>query len=148
MGRVARTGFLLAAVASAVAVADLTHKAHALGAHGAAVPLHERSALWALGVVLASAAWSLAVVATRSRGLALVAGLLLGGAFGNALSWLFWPARDGVPNPWLARGDGWGVAFNAADVAVAAALVLVIPVAGLFALRNRGRLRERVVLRP
>ena len=138
----------LLVVAALVAAVDLAHKAQALAVRGDDVLLHERSPAYAAGIVVAVSAWSLAVLAARSRGLAVGAGLLLGGAVGNAGSWLLWPARDGVPNPWLLDGGSWALAFNVADVAVACALLLVVPVALTFGARNRNRLRERVALRP
>jgi len=82
-----------------------------------------------------------ALLAARSTALALVGGVLLGGAAGNLASLAFWP---GVPNPLVAGG----LAFNLADVfAAAGGLVLVPLAAGLVAWRSRADPRQLVSLR-
>jgi lipoprotein signal peptidase len=65
-------------------------------------------------------------------------GLAAGGAFATVACGLAW--RGGVPNP-LTRGD---VAFNLADVAIAAGVALLIGGSLLHAWANRGRLHEPV----
>ena len=68
-------------------------------------------------------------------------GVLVGGAIANVLSLALWPA--GVPDP-LVLGV---VAFNPADVFALAGGLLLVPLAvAVFAVRNRHRLRQRVVV--
>jgi lipoprotein signal peptidase len=118
--------------ASVVAAVDLVHKALA-----GPVFVHERSALYAAGIVPVCLAWAVAVVFLRSPEIALAAGPLVGGAAGNALSLALWP---GVPNPLVVDG----LAFNVADLGVALGLVLLLPATVSFAVRNRERLFEPV----
>lgn len=143
-----RSALVLAAVALVVGAADLAHKAHAVATHGDDLLYHERSLGYVVGVIVAAGAWCLALVATRSSGLAVAGGVLLGGVAGNALSWALWPRYDGTPNPLFVGDAHLGVAFNLADVAVVAAVFIVLPPAlTVFALRNRDRLHQPVRLR-
>ena len=123
--------FLLGA-AAVVMASDLLHKASA-----GPVFVHERSALYALGIGFACFVWAGAVLLLRSPSIALAAGLLVGGAAGNVVSLALWP---GVPNPLVAGG----VAFNFADLGVALGLALLLPAMAVFAVRNRERLFEPV----
>lgn len=125
-----RTFVLLVAPATVVATLDLVHKASAGPAF-----VHERSALYAVGIALACGAWATAVVLLRSPSIALAAGPLVGGAAGNVLSLAVWP---GVPNPLVVGG----LAFNLADVSVGVGLLLLLPAVLVFAARNRDRLFE------
>jgi lipoprotein signal peptidase len=118
--------------ASVVAAVDLVHKASA-----GPVFVHERSALYAAGIVPVCLAWAVAVVFLRSPEIALAAGPLVGGAAGNGLSLALWP---GVPNPLVVDG----LAFNVADLGVALGLVLLLPATVSFAVRNRERLFEPI----
>ncbi len=139
---------MLAAAAVVVGAADLAHKAHAVATHGDDLLYHERSLGYVVGVIVAAGAWCLALVATRSLGLALAGGVLLGGAAGNALSWALWSRYDGTPNPLFAGDAHLGIAFNLADVAVVATVFIVLPPAlAVFALLNRDRLHQPVRVR-
>jgi hypothetical protein len=102
----ARPGLALAGTATLLAALDLAHKADARVEY-----FHARSASYVLVVLVLSAAWTLAILATRSVALAVGGGAVLGGAGGNLLSLAFWP---GVPNP-IEVG---AIAFNLADVFV------------------------------
>jgi lipoprotein signal peptidase len=129
---VARSLTLLVGGATVVATVDLAHKASA-----GPVFVHERSALYAIGIGLVCLAWAAGVVLLRSPSIALAAGPLVGGAAGNGLSLVIWP---GVPNPILVDT----VAFNVADVGVAIGLALLLLTTVSFAVRNRARLFEPV----
>jgi lipoprotein signal peptidase len=139
----ARRFAVLLLAAGVVAGLDLTHKAIAVSERDGAVFAHPRSGLYVLVVAAASAAWVGAILLTGSLSIALSGGVLAGGAAGNVLSLALWPSVAGVPNPLIAGG----VAFNVADLAVAAGVVLVIATTAAFAARNRERLREPVRLR-
>ena len=130
-----RCALLLGFVAAATAAVDLAVKAGTPTTY-----FHERSGLY---VLLAACAlpWAAALVATGSRLVSAAGGVLVGGAIANVLSLALWPA--GVPDP-LVLGV---VAFNPADVfALAGGLVLVPLAVAVFAVRNRHRLRQRVVV--
>ena len=127
-----RSFALLTGGATLVAAVDLAHKAAA-----GPVFVHERSALYALGIGVVCVAWAAGVVLLRSASIALAAGPLVGGAAGNGLSLAIWP---GVPNPILVGS----VAFNVADLAVALGLALLFVTTISFGLRNRARLTEPV----
>jgi len=133
----------LVLTATLVASVDLAHKAAAIADRGAAVLAHDRSALYVVGVAVAATAWAGAIALTRSVPIALGGGVLAGGAVGNLVSLALWPSLAGVPNPLIA-GE---VAFNVADLAVAAGLVLVLAATCVHAARNRERLREPVRFR-
>jgi lipoprotein signal peptidase len=139
----ARGSAILALAAAIVAGADLVHKAISHADRGAGVAVHPRSALYLIGLTAASALWAVAVVLTRSPSIAAAGGVLAGGAVGNLVSLALWPSVPGVPNPLVAGG----VAFNLADLAVAAGLMLVIATTAVFATHNRERLHEPVRLR-
>lgn len=99
---------------------------------------HQRSpAIYAGALVLAAA---LLILAPRVRSLpvALGAGLASGGAVATLVCGVAW--RGGVPNP-LTRGD---VAFNVADVAIAAGVALVVGGALAHAWMHRGDLFQPV----
>ncbi len=139
---------MLAAAAASVLAVDLAHKVHAVAGRGDDLIYHDRPLAYVVGIMVGAGAWCLALLATRSKGLALCGGLVLGGAAGNALSLLLWPAYDGTPNPFLVGDVERGIAFNVADVAVVAAVILVLPLAlGVFIARNRHRLRDPIRLR-
>jgi hypothetical protein len=132
---VRRAGIVLGLVAAPLAVTDLAHKALA------DAPLyHARPALHMAALAVVAAGWAVAVAATRSIGLAAAGGVFLGGVVGNVASVVFWP---GVPNP-LAAG---AIAYNLADVFVAAGLALTLVAAAVVVVRDRDRLGERVELR-
>jgi lipoprotein signal peptidase len=127
-----RSLLLLAGGATVVAGVDLAHKASA-----GPVFVHERSALYAVGIGVVCLAWAAGVVLLRSPSIALAAGPLVGGAAGNGLSLAIWP---GVPNPILVDT----IAFNVADVGVAFGLALLLVTTVAFAVRNRARLFEPI----
>lgn len=139
----ARSGIVLGLAALVVAGVDLAHKAMAIADSGGAVLAHERSLAYVAAVGAVASVWAGAIVLTRSVSIALAGGVLAGGAAGNVVSLVLWPSVPGVPNPLLA-GD---LAFNVADLAVAAGVVLLLAAAAGFAVRNRERLREPVRLR-
>jgi lipoprotein signal peptidase len=139
----ARSGIVLGLAALLVASLDLGHKALAIADSGGAVFAHERSLAYVMAVGAVASLWAAAIVLTRSVSIALAGGVLAGGAAANVVSLALWPSVPGVPNPLLA-GD---VAFNVADLAVAAGVVLLLAAAALFAVRNRARLGEPVRLR-
>lgn len=139
----ARSFAALALTATAVAGADLIHKAAAVAERDGAVFAHPRSALYALGVAVLSTVWVGAILLTRSASIALAGGVLAGGAAGNVVSLVLWPSVLGVPNPLIAGG----FAFNLADLAVGAGAVLLLATTAAFAAHNRERLREPVRLR-
>ena len=49
---------------------------------------------------------------------------------------------EGVPDPLVVAGARYGVAFNLADVFALGGDALLLSAAVLYAMRNRGRLRE------
>jgi lipoprotein signal peptidase len=126
----ARSFTFLAATAAGVAAIDLAYKAWA-----GPVFIHERSALYGVGIGLVCLAWAAAILLLRSPAIAVAAGPLVGGAAGNGLSLALWP---GVPNPLVVDG----LAFNLADVSVGVGLLLLLPAVLVFAARNRDRLFE------
>jgi hypothetical protein len=130
----------LLGAATLVAAADLAHKALAMR-DPAAIPLHDRSAAYAL-VLGATLAWAAVLVGVRSPILALAGGAVAGGAAGNVLSLAFWP---GVPDP--LTSDALGLAFNVADVAALAGGLVLVPAAVLVLLARGGDLRRPVTLR-
>jgi lipoprotein signal peptidase len=100
--------------------------------------VHERSALWALSLAAFPLLEAAAIVATRSRLLALTGGVLVGGCAGNLVSAAIW---GGVPDP-IALG---AVYASFGDVLIVAGLLLLVPATLVFAARNRTRLRESVL---
>jgi lipoprotein signal peptidase len=137
---VTRTLGLLAGTAGAVAGLDLVQKAFAISERSGAVLVHDRPPLYVAGLAVAALVWAGAIVRTRSASIAVAGGVVLGGAIGNLVSIALWPSLAGVPDPLVAGG----VAFNVADVAVAAGFVLLLPATALFGLKNRARLFEPV----
>jgi lipoprotein signal peptidase len=135
-----RTLALLVGTAGAVAGLDLAHKALSISERGGAVLAHDRSGLYVTGVAAAALVWAGAVVRVRSASIAIAGGVVLGGAMGNLVSIALWPSLPGVPDPLVAGG----VAFSAADVAVAVGFVLLLPATVIFALQNRERLFDPV----
>ena len=139
----ARSFAVLLTVGGGVASLDLVHKAIAVSEPDGAVFAHARAGRDVLVVGVVSVAWVAAILLTRSPSIAAAGGVLAGGAAGNVLSLALWPSVRGVPNPLLAGG----VAFNVADLAVAAGLLLLLASTAAFAVRNRERLRDPVRLR-
>ena len=130
----------LAVTASMVAGLDLAQKAFSISERGSNVLVHGRPAVYVAGLAAAALVWAVAVARVRSASIAVAGGIVLGGALGNLASIALWPSLAGVPDPLVAGG----VAFNVADVSVAAGFVLLLPATALFALKNRERLFERV----
>ena len=130
----------MAATAGAVAALDLVQKAFSISERGGAVLVHSRPAPYIAGLAAAALAWAVALARVRSASIAIAGGVVLGGAIGNLASIALWPSLAGVPDPLVAGG----VAFNVADVAVAAGFVLLLPATALFGLRNRERLFDPV----
>jgi hypothetical protein len=75
-----------------------------------------------------------------SRAVSAGAGLSAGGALATTIAGVAWSGKGGVPNP-LVAGD---VAFNLADLAIGAGVILLIAGALLHAWTNRERLFEPV----
>jgi lipoprotein signal peptidase len=75
-----------------------------------------------------------------SRLVAVAGGLLVGGGIANTLSLGIW--EHGVPNPLVSLR--YDVAFNAADLCVAAGFLLLLPAMLLFAVQHRGELEARI----
>ena len=134
------SAIVLLAATTLVAGADLVHKGLAMR-DPAAIPLHDRSAAYAL-VLAAALAWAAALVAVRSPLLALAGGVVAGGAAGNALSLALWP---GVPDPLVS--DTLGLAFNLADVAALAGGLVLVPLAVLALMARGADVRHPVTLR-
>jgi lipoprotein signal peptidase len=125
---------LAVGAALAVLAADLGYAVVA-----PATPFHHaRSA----GVLVLAGALAAALLALAPRvpslAVALGAGIAAGGALGTVVSGIAW--SEGVPNP-IVRG---GIAFNVADVAIAAGDALLLAAALAHAWANRSRLREPV----
>ena len=108
-----RCAVLFGSTALLVAAVDLVHK-DAAGAGS----YHPRSLTYVAVVVGLSAAWTTAILATRSIPMAVGGGTVVGGAVGNVASLAVWP---GVPNP-IVLG---AIALNLADIFVFAGFVIV-----------------------
>ena len=128
-----RTLCLLLGAATAVAAIDLVHKHLAISERGDDVFLHDRPARYVVAGAALSLAWAGAVALTQSSAMALPGGVVLGGAAGNLLSFALWPSLPGVPDA-IVVGR---VAFSVGDVAVICGLLMLIPAALVFAVRNR-----------
>jgi hypothetical protein len=109
---------MLALVAALAASLDLVHKA--LTVEGAVV--HERSALWIVVFGVLACVEAGAIVLTRSTGLALAGGLLVGGCAANLVSAAIW---GGVPDPIAFAG----FYLSAGDVLIATGIAALVPVA-------------------
>ena len=133
-----RTLGLLLGAAAVVAAIDLSYKALAVSEQSGAVPTHDRSAHYVVGLVAVTIAWAGAIALVRSPGIALPGGLVLGGAIGNLASFALWPSLPGVPDPIIRAG----IAFNLADVSSVLGLTLLVPAIFAFAVGNRERLFE------
>jgi hypothetical protein len=129
-----RTRRLVAAVAAFfVAAVDLGQKL--IGGPA----LHNERSFAAVAVMVFVAVGLVALVPQiRSLPVVLGAGIAAGGALGNLVSALAWSA--GVPDPLVVRD----IAFNLADVFVLAGDALLLTSAAVYAVRNRGRLRQAV----
>ena len=121
---------MFASAAAAFACLDLAHKATVETTY-----FHPRSPVYVAVVLGLTAIWSVVIVATRSRLLALAGGVVLGGALGNLVSIAVW---RGVPNP--IELDS--IAFNLADAFVLLGFATTAAATLTFAVRNRERLRE------
>jgi hypothetical protein len=135
-----RTLCLLLGAATMVAAIDLLHKHHAISESGGDVFLHERPARYVVAGAALTLAFAGAIALTRSVAIAVPGGVVLGGAAGNLLSFALWPSLPGVPDA-IVVGR---VAFSLGDVAVIGGLVMLLPAALVFALRNRARLFEPI----
>lgn len=135
-----RTLGLLLGAATAVAAVDLVHKHLAISERGHTVFLHDRPARYVVAGAALSLAWAGTVALTQSSTIALAGGVVLGGAAGNLLSFALWPSLPGVPDA-IVVGR---VAFSLGDVAVIGGLLMLLPAALVFAVRNRARLFEPI----
>jgi lipoprotein signal peptidase len=95
-------------------------------------------------LLMAALIASLVVLVPRlpSNAAALGAGVACGGALGNLVSLLAW--AQGVPDPIVVVGATHGLAFNLADLFAVAGDALLLASAGVYAVRNRDRLRAPV----
>jgi lipoprotein signal peptidase len=137
---VIRALVVLLGAAAVVATLDLTHKALSVSEQGGAVLAHDRPGSYVAGLAAVSIAWTGAIALVRSASIALVGGLVLGGAVGNLVSFALWPSLPGVPDPLIAGG----FAFNLADVSAVLGLALLAPTILVFALHNRERLFDPI----
>ena len=135
-----RTLCPLLGAATSVAAIDLVHKHLAISERGDTVFLHDRPARYVVAGAALSLAWAGAVALTRSSSIAFPGGVVLGGAAGNLLSFALWPSLPGVPDA-IVVGP---VAFSVGDVAVVGGLLMLLPAALVFAVRNRARNRARL----
>ena len=99
---------------------------------------HARSPFGLAGAGLLAVALLAVVPRARSATMSLGAGIAAGGAAATLVAGAAW--RGGVPNP-LVRG---GIAFNLADLAIAAGDALLLGAALLHAWRNRARLTQPI----
>jgi hypothetical protein len=125
-----RLAFAAAAVVVAATLADDLVQPSRLS--------HARSPLGLAGAGTLAAALLVLVPRARSAAMSLFGGVAAGGAAATLVAGVAW--RDGVPDP-LVRG---GIAFNLADLAIAAGDALLIAAVLLYAWRNRERLSEAV----
>jgi lipoprotein signal peptidase len=134
-GGIRRRRMLLVATAVLVAAADLAYKA------SVDAPYHHLRSTAVVGIAAVVIVALIALVPRLpSRAAAVGAGLAAGGALGNLVSVLAW--SEGVPDPLVVAGARYGVAFNLADVFALGGDALLLSAALLYAMRNRGRLRE------
>jgi lipoprotein signal peptidase len=134
-GGVHRRRALLVTTAVLVAAADLGFKAVVTA------PYHHLRSLAVVGIAAVVIVALVALVPRLpSRAASVGAGLAAGGALGNLVSVLAW--SEGVPDPLVVAGARYGVAFNLADVFALGGDALLLSAAALYAMRNRGRLRE------
>jgi hypothetical protein len=136
---VGRARFVLLAIAVCVCACDLIVKLIEPTETG----FYHRRTYSELVLIMAISAVVVCVIPlARSRMTSLGAGLMVGGAFGNALSIAVFPL--GIPNPLTIAPGDWTIAFNPADLAVIAGfLITTIGVFGL-ALGRRYELREPI----
>jgi hypothetical protein len=125
-----RLAFAAAAVVVAATLADDLVQPSRL--------FHARSPLGLAGAGTLAAALLVLVPRARFAAMSLFGGVAAGGAVATLVAGVAW--RDGVPNP-LVRG---GIAFNLADLAIAAGDALLIAAVLLYAWRDRERLSEAV----
>jgi hypothetical protein len=122
------------ALAALLAAADLAHKA------AAATPewgYHSRSDEW-LALTAAVVLGCLLLARVPSWAVASAAGILAGGASGNALSAV--GSGEGVPNPIVVGGSDVLIAFNLADVFTLAGILVLTSVLVVVTIDNRERL--------
>lgn len=99
---------------------------------------HARSPFGLAGAGLLAVALLVLVPRARSSAMSLGGGIAAGGAAATLVAGAAW--RGGVPNP-LVRG---GIAFNLADLAIAAGDALLLAAALAHAWRNRARLTQPI----
>jgi lipoprotein signal peptidase len=124
---------LASGVAAAVLAVTLLHDSFASSrlSHPRALPV-----LVGAGVI--AAALLILAPRARSRWISLGAGIAAGGALATLVTGLAW--QHGVPNPLVAGG----VAFNVADLAIAAGDALLVAAALTHAWTHRAQLHERI----
>ncbi len=99
---------------------------------------HARSPVALVGSGLLAVALLWFVPRAHSLAMSLGGGIAAGGAAATLVAGAAW--RDGVPNP-LVRG---GIAFNVADLAIAAGDALLLAAALFHGWRNRARLTQPI----
>ncbi len=122
------------AVAALLAAADLAHKTAAVTPPWG---YHARSEAW-LALAVAVVGGCLLLARVPSWAVAAAAGVLAGGASGNALSAI--ASDPGVPNPIVIEGSEQAVAFNLADVFTLAGILLLTSLLVVVTLDHRERL--------
>jgi lipoprotein signal peptidase len=121
-------------VAALLAAADLFHKtANVTPPWG----YHMRSGAW-LALTTAVIVVCLLLVRVPSWGIAAAAGVLAGGAAGNALSAV--GSTEGVPNPIVVGLSNLVIAFNLADVFTLTGILLLTALLVVVTIDHRERL--------
>ena len=122
------------ALAALLAAADLAHKT------AAATPewgYHMRSDEW-LALTTAVVLGCVLLVRVPSWAVAAAAGVLAGGASGNALSAV--GSGEGVPNPIVVGGSDFLIAFNLADVFTLTGILVLTSALVVVTIDHRERL--------
>jgi lipoprotein signal peptidase len=121
-------------VAALLAAVDLFHKTTYVTPPWG---YHMRSGAW-LALTTAVIVVCLLLVRVRSWAVAAAAGVLAGGAAGNALSAV--GSTEGVPNPIVVGLSNLVIAFNLADVFTLAGIVLLTSLLVVVTIDHRERL--------
>ena len=122
------------ALAVLLAAADLAHKTAFVTPEWG---YHVRSGEW-LALTTSVVVGCLLLARVPSWAVAAAAGILAGGASGNALSAV--GSGEGVPNPIVVGGSDFLIAFNLADVFTLAGILLLTSVLVLVTIDHRERL--------
>lgn len=126
--------FVTVGVAALLAAADLAHKTASVTPPWS---YHERSEAW-FALIAVVIVGCLLLARVPSWAVASAAGVLAGGASGNALSAV--ESGEGVPNPIVVGGSDFLIAFNLADVFTLAGILLLTSVLVVVTIDHRDRL--------